>query len=149
MDKTIHDLGEILLKAIPTLILFILLNIYLKAMFFTPLQKVLAKRREATEGARESAEAGLKSAAERTAEYEAKLRDARTEIYKEQEETRKRWVDQQTRLIQDAREKTQAMVLTAKQQIAQDIEGAKHDLAGSSNLLAEQISNALLKRRAN
>ena len=118
-------------------------------MFFTPLQKVLAKRREATEGARESAEAGLKSAAERTAEYEAKLRDARTEIYKEQEETRKRWVDQQTRLIQDAREKTQAMVLTAKQQIAQDILGARQDLVGSSGLLAEQIANVLLKRRAN
>ena len=149
MDKTIHDLGEILLKAVPTLVLFIFLNIYLKAMFFTPLQKVLAKRREATEGARESAEAGLKSAAERTAEYEAKLRDARTEIYKEQEETRKRWVDQQTRLIQDAREKTQAMVLTAKQQIAQDILGARQDLVGSSGLLAEQIANVLLKRRAN
>lgn len=149
MDKTIHDLGEILLKAVPTLVLFIFLNIYLKAMFFTPLQKVLAKRREATEGARESAEAGLKSAAQRTAEYEAKLRDARTEIYKEQEETRKRWVDQQTRLIQDAREKTQAMVLTAKQQIAQDILGARQDLVGSSGLLAEQIANVLLKRRAN
>ena len=149
MDKTIHDLGEILLKAVPTLVLFIFLNIYLKTMFFTPLQKVLAKRREATEGARESAEAGLKSAAERTAEYEAKLRDARTEIYKEQEETRKRWVDQQTRLIQDAREKTQAMVLTAKQQIAQDILGARQDLVGSSGLLAEQIANVLLKRRAN
>ena len=149
MDKTIHDLGEILLKAIPTLILLVILNIYLKAMFFTPLQKVLAKRREATEGARESAEAGLKSAAQRTTEYEAKLRDARTEIYKEQEETRKRWVDQQTRLIQDAREKTQAMVLTAKQQIAQDILGARQDLVGSSGLLAEQIANVLLKRRAN
>ena len=148
MDKTLQDLAEILLKAVPTLLLFTILLIYLKFMFFTPLQKVLAKRREATEGARESAEAGLKSATLRTAEYEAKIRDARTEIYKEQEQMRRRWLDQQTAMIQETRVKAQAAVAVAKQQIEGDIAIAKQDLAGSSNVLAGQIFDALLRRRA-
>ena len=148
MDKTIQDLVEILLKAVPTLLLFTILFIYLKFMFFTPLQKVLAKRREATEGARESAEAGLKSAALRTAEYEDKLRDARADIYKEQEQMRRRWLDQQAALIQETRMKAQAGVAAAKQQIEADIAVAKQDLAGTSNVLAGQIFDALLRRRA-
>lgn len=148
MEKTIQDLVEILLKAVPTLLLFAVLFVYLKFMFFTPLQKVLAKRREATEGARETAEAGLESAALRTAEYEAKIRDARAEIYKEQEQMRRRWLDQQTAVVQETRVKAQAGVAAAKQQIEGDIAIAKQDLAGTSNVLAGQIFDALLRRRA-
>ena len=70
MDATLHDLGAILLKAVPTFILLLLLHFYLKAVFFKPLQAVLEKRREATEGARAAAEASQKAAAERTAEYD-------------------------------------------------------------------------------
>ena len=148
MDKTIQDLVELLLKAVPTILLFVILNVYLKFMFFTPLSKVLAKRREATEGARESAEAGLKNAAQRTAEYEGKLRDAQSEIYLEQEAMRRRWLDQQARLIQETRGKAQAGVLAAKKQIDEDILVAKQDLTGTAHVLAGQIFDALLRRRA-
>ena len=41
MDATLLALGGILLKAVPTFLLVILLNFYLKAMFFKPLEKVL------------------------------------------------------------------------------------------------------------
>lgn len=148
MEKTIQDLVEILLKAVPTLLLFAVLFVYLKFMFFTPLQKVLAKRREATEGARETAEAGLESAALRTAEYEAKIRDARAEIYKEQEQMRRRWLGQQAAFILETRAQAQAGVAVARRQIEADIAVAKQDLAGTSNVLAGQIFDALLRRRA-
>jgi len=52
MAATLHALGEILVQALPTFFLVLLLFIYLRSMFFKPLERVLAERREATEGAR-------------------------------------------------------------------------------------------------
>ena len=71
MADTLHALGGILLKAVPTFLLVLLLQFYLKKVFFQPLEKVLHTRYEATEGARKLAEQSLARAAARTAEYEA------------------------------------------------------------------------------
>ena len=90
MDATLHDLGGILLKAIPTLFLLLIVHLYLKWMFFGPMREVLDKRRASTEGARKSAEALLAKASEKAATLEAALRKARDEIYQEQEEARRR-----------------------------------------------------------
>jgi F-type H+-transporting ATPase subunit b len=149
MDKTLHDLGAILLKAVPTFILFLLLNVYLRAVFFKPLQAVLQKRREATEGAREAAAASQKAADERAAEYEAKLRDARAGIYREQEEMRKRWLAEQAHHVEEAHQKTRQLVQTAKTQLDQELVAARRELSQTSSDLADQITNTLLERRVN
>src|SRR5260370_17684884 len=87
MDQTLRELGGILLKAIPTVCLLLIVHVYLRWMFFGPLRNILAKRREATEGARESAEVILTKAASKAAAIEAKLRKAPEELYREQKET--------------------------------------------------------------
>lgn len=148
MDATLQQLGGILLKAIPTLILLLVVHLYLKWMFFRPLEGVLAKRRALTEGARESADALLQRATEKTSEYEAKLRDARAEIYREQEETRRRWVEEQTKNIEQARQNTHALIKQAKAEIAEQAASAKQELSASSDALADQIARSLLRRRA-
>jgi F-type H+-transporting ATPase subunit b len=149
MDKTLHDLGAILLKAVPTFVLLLLLNAYLNAVFFKPLKAVLQKRREATDGAREAAEAGQKAAAERAAEYDAKLRDARAVIYREQEEMRKRWLAEQTQHVEEAHQKTRELVQTAKHQLDQELAFARRELSQTASDLADQITNTLLERRVN
>lgn len=149
MDATLHDLGAILLKAVPTFILLLLLNIYLKAVFFKPLKAVLEKRREATEGAREAAEAGQKAAAERTAQYEAKLHDARAQIYSEQEEMRKRWLAEQSQHVEEARQKTHELIQTAKHQLDEELVHARRELSQTASELADQITTSLLERRIN
>lgn len=148
MDATLTSLGGILLKAIPTLILLLILHVYLKAMFFKPLQEVLEKRRAATEGARELADASLKRAAERAAEYDAKLAEARAQIYGEHEELRRRWVEEQTRNLEQARQNTQQIVQSAKAEMDQDVVAAKRDLGVTAGTLADQIASSLLQRRA-
>src|SRR6266550_285134 len=103
MDETLRQLGGILLRAIPTFILVVLLHFYLKFMFFKPLQRVLRERREATEGARELAEQSLKKADEKTAAYEAALRAARAESYKELEQLRRQLQDERAAGVREAR----------------------------------------------
>src|ERR1039457_7455677 len=46
MDATLHALGGILLKAVPTFRLVLALHFYLKSIFFKPLEKVLGQRYE-------------------------------------------------------------------------------------------------------
>ena len=48
MEATLHSLGEIVLRGLPTFLLLVLLHFYLKRTFFAPLDKVLAARYEAT-----------------------------------------------------------------------------------------------------
>ena len=148
MDATLQALGGILLKAIPTVVLLIIVNLYLKWMFFNPLKEILQKRRDATEGARQAAEAALARASEKAAQIQAALRKAREEIYQEQEAARKRLVKEQASRIEEAREKSRMLIRQVREQVAQEAEAAKRELAGSAGALADQIVRMLLERKA-
>ena len=89
MEATLNALGQILLKAMPTFVLVFLLYFYLKRMFFRPLEGVLRKRYEATEGARKLADESLAKAAAKAEEFEAAMRAARGEVYQEIGQLRK------------------------------------------------------------
>jgi F-type H+-transporting ATPase subunit b len=148
MEETLQALGGILLKAIPTVIFLIILHFYLKAMLFGPLDRVLKQRRELTEGARKVAEDSLAAAARKAEEYEAKLRDARGAVYKQQEEIRKRWLDEQTQQVADARARSESAVKAAREALALDAEAARKSLQETSTAVADQIVATVLGRRA-
>jgi F-type H+-transporting ATPase subunit b len=147
MEQTLHDLGAILLKSIPTLLLLIVVHLYLKWMFFGPMKKVLDQRRAATEGARQSANRALARASEKATEIEGALRKAREEIYQEQEKSRKRAVDEQSGRIEEARQQAHSLVRQAREQVAQETEAAKRDLSATIQGLADEIAKRLLDRR--
>jgi len=146
MEATLHALSGILLRAIPTFLLVFFLHFYLKYIFFKPLGKVLHARYEATEGARLRAAESLERAAAKTAEYEAALRAARSEVYQTQEQLHRRLQEEQAAQVHAAREQTEAAVRDAKAQLAAEIARAKTDLAAESGALAGQIADALLNR---
>jgi len=147
MAETLNALGGLLVKALPTFLLLVLLHFYLKFIFFRPLEKVLRKRFELTEGARRSAEASLEAAARKTAEYEAALREARSQMYHEQEEARRRWREEQAAAVLDARGKAGALVTQTRAELAEDAARARESLKAESEALAERITAAILERR--
>src|ERR1700722_15515240 len=136
MDKTIHQLGELLLTALPTFFLLIFLNYYLKFMFFKPLAKVLKQRYDATEGARKLAEESEQRAAAKTAAYEEALQAARGGIYSAQEQLYKELQERVAAEIAEARAKSDAAIKQAKSELAQEVEAAKSGLANDSETLA-------------
>jgi F-type H+-transporting ATPase subunit b len=148
MDQTLHALGGILLKSIPTVVLLLFLYFYLKLMLFGPLTRILKQRGELTAGTRHAAQKSLKDAERKVQEYEAKMREARAEVYREQEETRKRWLADQAGQVDSARERTGQTVHQAKELMAGEIAAARQTLAESSAALADQIATAVLSRRA-
>jgi F0F1-type ATP synthase membrane subunit b/b' len=148
MDKIIHQLGELLLTALPTFLLIIFLNYYLKFVFFKPLEKALKQRYDATEGARKLAEASLQRADAKTAEYEATLRAARNEIYQAQEQAYKELQERVAAQVAETRAQSDAAIKQARAGLAQDVDAAKAGLAQDSEALANQIAESILRRRA-
>jgi F-type H+-transporting ATPase subunit b len=147
MDAMLQALGGILLKAVPTFLLVVLLHFYLKSVFFKPLRKVLRQRYEATEGARKLAAESLERAA-KTAEYATAMRAARTEIYQAQEQAHKRLQEGELAELALARRRAEEAVAKAKAELSSDVEAAKTGLAGDSEVLANQITESILRGSA-
>src|SRR5262245_34517719 len=105
MEQTLQALTGILQKALVTVAFVIFLHWFLKIMLFGPLDKVLKERRAMTDGARRSAENALEAAEKKSKKFEAELSEARAQVYKEQEETRRQWLADQAEQIAQARSK--------------------------------------------
>lgn len=148
MDTILHQLGELLLRALPTFLLVVVLHFYLKNMFFKPLGKVLRQRYEATEGARKLADESLARASQKTAEYEGAMRAARAEVYQAQERIHKQLEERETAELAEARKRSEALIQEARAALAQDVEAAKASLSADSEKLADQIAEAILRRSA-
>jgi F-type H+-transporting ATPase subunit b len=148
MDATLHALGGILLRAVPTFLLVILLNFYLKKVFFRPLQKILQERYDATGGARKLAAETAERASARAAEYEAAMRAARAEIYQTQERLHQELQERHAAGAAEARARADAAVAQAKAQLAAGVEAAKATLAADVDSLAGRIVESLLRKSA-
>ena len=145
MDETLHQLGELLLGSIPTVILLALLYALYTAMVHKPLQRVLAERRGKTEGAVEKSRADIARAEERTAEYEQKLREARAAVFRAQEARRQAALQSRTNAVNEARAKAQAQVQAAKKDIEGDRIAAEAGLQAEAGKLAQEIIRRVLQ----
>ena len=148
MEKLLNDLVDLFIQALPTVAIIVFLNFFLRAVLFKPLGKVLAERDSLTKGAKETAEQSMKLADQKSAELEAKLRDARSEVYKEQETQRRQWAEAQAKQVSEARASADAMIQAARQELAKETEVAKASLNAQAAALAEQIEKTVLGRTA-
>lgn len=148
MDPTLKALTELLLKAVPTIFFLILLTAYLKYVFFRPLERILHKRHEQTEGVRRLAEKAFASADNKAAEFERLLSVAKTELYREQEAQRKRWLADQSRALAEARHQAEVRIDEARRELGAEVENATADMATQAHELAKQMIASVFGRRA-
>jgi F-type H+-transporting ATPase subunit b len=145
MDQTLRQLGELLLGAVPTVILLALLYALYTVIVHNPLRRVLEERRSKTEGAVEKSRADIAAAEARTSEYEQRLREARAKVFHAQEARRKAAVDARTAALNEARNQGQAQVQAAKADIQKDREAAQAGLQGEAQALAAEIIRRVLE----
>ena len=145
MDQTLHQLGELLLGAVPTVILLALLYVLYSAIVHKPLQRVLQQRREKTEGAVERSRADIAGAEARTAEYEQRLREARATVFRAQEARRQTALEARAEAANAARNKAQAQVAAAKKNIEADRTAAQAGLESEAASLAREIVRRVLE----
>jgi F-type H+-transporting ATPase subunit b len=145
MDQTLHQLGELLLGAVPTVLLLTLLYALYANIVHKPLRRVLEERRSKTEGAVEKSRADIAAAEARTAEYEQRLREARATVFRAQETRRQAAIQVRANALAEARHRAQAQVQAAKKDIEQDREAAQAALQGEAATLAEEIVRRVLQ----
>ena len=144
MDQTLQQLGELLLGSVPTVILLAVLYALYTAVVHKPLQRVLAERRDKTEGAVDKSRADIAAAEARTTEYERKLREARAAVFRAQEARRQAVLQARTNALNEARRKAQAQVQAAKQDIENDRAEAEKALPAAAGALAQEIVRRVL-----
>jgi F-type H+-transporting ATPase subunit b len=130
--------------AIPTTLLFILLVISYQFLVQGPLSATLKKRRALTEGAMEDAQKAIAEAESRTAEYAAKLRQARAEVYKVREQRVKQWNSERDAALDAARKAAAVKVAQARTELEAEAAAAKQAILGSASDLAGQVVRAVL-----
>jgi F-type H+-transporting ATPase subunit b len=145
MDETLHQLGELLLGAVPTVILLTLLYTLYAMIVHKPLRRVLEERRSKTEGAIEQSRADISAAEARTAEYEQGLREARATVFRAQEARRQAALQARSRAIAEARKRAQAQVQAAKSDIQRDQDAAQVALQAEGETLAREIVRRVLE----
>ncbi len=148
MDQTLQALGGIVINGIPTFLLVLLLAVCVKFLYLNPLEKVLKERHSLTEGAREAADASFRNADSRVAEYETSLTNARSEIYAENAAFLKQLNAEQAARLQAARAESASRVEAGKAAVAEEAAAARQSLELQSDLLATQIADSILNRRA-
>ncbi|MFZ1132823.1 MAG: ATP synthase F0 subunit B [Terriglobales bacterium] len=145
MEQTLRQLGDLLLGAVPTVILLTTLYILYTLILHRPLAAVLAERRSRTRGAMEKARADIAAAEARTAEYERRVREARQKVFKNQEARRQQATQARALAVQEARARAQEQVKQARASMEDDKQQAMSKLQSDAARLATDIVRTVLR----
>jgi len=145
MSELIHQLGDLLLSAVPVAVIVLIFYAFMRSLFFKPVLKVMAERQARTLGAEKEAAAAQAAAAARVKRYEEALRQAKAKVYLEQEAERKKLLDERTAFLKEARSKSSLEVAQAKDRVASELTAAKKDIQASAMQLAMEIARRVLQ----
>jgi F-type H+-transporting ATPase subunit b len=148
MQDIFQQLGELLVGAIPTTLLFIVLVVSYQFLIQGPLTAVLAKRRAQTEGAMEDARKAVAVAEAKAQEYAERLRQARADAYKLREQRAKQWSAERDTALEAARQAAMEKVREARAELEAEAEAARATLQASTADLAGQAVRAVLPAAA-
>jgi F0F1-type ATP synthase membrane subunit b/b' len=140
----VHQLGQLFLAALPTVVMVFLFYFFLRWSFFTPISRILDERRARIEGARRAAEAIHREAQEKLRGYRAALKNASLQLFTEQETARRHAIEQREAAVRAARAAAQERVRAAKLQQEQEFAAARAALEAPSLALGQQIAKTFL-----
>ena len=148
MDAILRQIGELLISSIPTILSVLIVWIGYRFLVHGKLKQVLEQRHALTEGAIERAQQEIAIAEKRTAEYEERVREARTAIYKAQQANRQRLMDERNAALAEARKRAGEMVKKARGILETETTEAKATLEQQATVIADQIIEIVLRPAA-
>jgi F-type H+-transporting ATPase subunit b len=144
MQDIFQQLGELLVGAIPTALLFIVLVVAYQLLIQGPLTAVLATRRALTEGAMEDARKAVAEAEAKAQDYAERLRQARAGAYKLREQRMKQWTVERDAALDAARQTAGQKVREAQAELDAEAASARATLQASAADLADRAVRAVL-----
>ncbi len=147
MQEIVHQLGELFLQAVPTVLIVFLFYFILRSLFFGPLLKVMNERDARTTGAQKAAEAAQEAVRNKTQQFQDALKKARNEVYAAQEGVRKKLLEARNAQIKVARASAAEEVRVARERIAGEVAAARREVESSASQLAAEIAGKILEVR--
>jgi F-type H+-transporting ATPase subunit b len=144
MQEIMQQLGTLFLGSAPTVVLFIVLVMAYQFLVQGPLTETLKQRRARTEGAIEDAHKAIAQAEAKAAEYAAKLRQARAEVYKVREQRVKQWNADRDAALEAARKVASLKVSQARTELEAEAAIARQTIQATAGDLASQVVRAVL-----
>jgi len=144
MQEILQQLETLFLGAVPTILLFIVMVFAYQFLVHGPLTATLKERRARTDGAIEDAHKAMARAEARAAEYAAKLRQARAELFKVREQRLMQWNVERDAALDAARKAAGQKVSQAKAELEAEAAHAKQSIQASAGDLARQVMRAVL-----
>jgi len=142
----LHQLGELFLEALPTVIIILLFVAFMRWAFFRPILRAMAERDALIDGARKEAAAVEAEARKELDSYRDALRRARAQIYAEQEVSRQAALDSRAQLLKAMRGRALEDVAVAKKRIAAEVAAARTQIDLETPSLANNIARIILER---
>jgi F-type H+-transporting ATPase subunit b len=148
MSEIIQQVEAYLVGCIPTALLFTVLVLAYQFLVQGPLTEALKQRRARTDGAIEDAHNAIAQAEARTAEYAARLRQARAEVYMAREQRVKQWNAERDAALEVARKAAAAKVAQARVELETELASVRQSIQAAAGDLASQVVRAVLPAAA-
>ena len=142
MNELLHQLSELVLGSVPTMVLFLGTLLAYRVLVHTPLTRALAERHRRTQGAIEKAAAAIALAEDRMREYEQKLFAARAVIFRAREERLRILQAESDRVTTAARVAAHERVEMGRQELEKSVEVVQLQMRAS----IEQLGNLALSK---
>ena len=142
MTELLHQLSELVLGSVPTMVLFLCTLFAYRILVHNPLTRALAERHQRTQGAVEKASAAIATAEARMTEYEQKLSAARGTIFRAREERLRILQAEADKTTEAARLAAHHRVLSAREELEKSSETAQLQMRAS----IEQLGALALAR---
>lgn len=134
------------LSLVLVLIVFLIFAFVLNKILFKPISKVLDERHNLTVGASDEARSAVRSYQSRLADYEARIREARAQGYRQAELDRAAALERRRQTIDEVKQQATSQIEDAKSNIKRQAAEARAALESESRQIAERISRTLLGR---
>jgi F-type H+-transporting ATPase subunit b len=148
MQEIFQQVGNFMVGAVPTMLLFIVLVLAYQFLVQGPLTATLKQRRARTVGAIEDAQKAIEKAEAKAAEYAAKLRLARADVYKVREQRVKQWTAERDAALDTARKAAAQKVSQARVELDAEAAQARKSIEAAAGELASQVVRAVLPAAA-
>jgi F-type H+-transporting ATPase subunit b len=128
-------------------IFFLLLTTYLlNTLIFQPILKVIEARNKAVTDARDLAQSASERATAANNEYTQKLNAARSEVYRQMDDTRRAALDERAALLAETRASVERELSQATDRVKQQATEARATLDREADTLAGAIVSRVLGR---
>lgn len=142
----LHSLGQLFLGSVPTIIIVLLFYLFLRSVFFTPMQRAMAEREARIDGARAEAAVVEAEAKHETESYHDALRQARAAIFNEQETVRREALENRAKLLKAMRVRAQEEVVAATKRIGAESQATRAQVEREAPTLAGDIVRVILEK---